>query len=129
MGEPILRTPNSRRNPCPAARLEQPSDNSVARFGCTYTFLRRAPGIAAQKSTSRKGQTMASKQPNILILWGDDVGMWNISHCGRGMVRSQTQNSHRVAKEAVTSTAWSGQQSCTAGRAAFITGQNPLRTG
>src|SRR6202521_1237643 len=129
MGEPILRTWNSRRNPCPAARLEQPSDNSMARFGCTYIFLRRAPGIATQKSTSRKGQTMASKQPNILILWGDDVGMWNISHYSRGMMGYQTPNIDRVAKEGVTFTDWYGQQSCTAGRAAFITGQNPIRTG
>src|ERR1700720_133755 len=129
MGEPILSNPNSRRNPCPAVQIEQPSDNSMARFGCTYTFLRRPPGIAAQKSTSRKDQTMASKQPNILILWGDDIGMWNISHFSRGMMGYQTSNIDRVAKEGVTLTDWYGQQSCTAGRAAFITGQNPLRTG
>ena len=72
---------------------------------------------------------MASKQPNILILWGDDIGMWNISHYSRGMMGYQTPNIDRVAKEGVTFTDWYGQQSCTAGRAAFITGQNPLRTG
>src|SRR5258708_3092927 len=72
---------------------------------------------------------MASKQPNILILWGDDIGMWNISHISRGMMGYQTPNIDRVAKEGVTLTDWYGQQSCTAGRAAFITGQNPLRTG
>jgi len=72
---------------------------------------------------------MASKQPNILILWGDDVGMWNISHYSRGMMGYQTPNIDRVAQEGVTFTDWYGQQSCTAGRAAFITGQNPLRTG
>jgi arylsulfatase len=72
---------------------------------------------------------MASKQPNILILWGDDIGMWNISHFSRGMMGYQTPNIDRVAKEGVTLTDWYGQQSCTAGRAAFITGQNPLRTG
>jgi arylsulfatase len=55
--------------------------------------------------------------------------MWNISHFSRGMMGYQTPNIDRVAKEGVTLTDWYGQQSCTAGRAAFITGQNPLRTG
>src|SRR5580692_3264292 len=72
---------------------------------------------------------MATKQPNILILWGDDIGMWNISHNSRGMMGYKTPNIDRVATEGATFTDWYGQQSCTAGRAAFITGQNPLRTG
>jgi len=72
---------------------------------------------------------MATKQPNILILWGDDIGMWNISHFSQGMMGYRTPNIDRVAKEGVTFTDYYGQQSCTAGRAAFITGQNPLRTG
>src|SRR5277367_4457549 len=72
---------------------------------------------------------MATKQPNILILWGDDIGTWNISHFSRGMMGYRTPNIDRVAQEGVTFTDYYGQQSCTAGRAAFITGQNPLRTG
>jgi arylsulfatase len=70
-----------------------------------------------------------AKKPNILILWGDDIGMWNISHYSKGMMGYQTPNIDRVAKEGVTFTDWYGQQSCTAGRASFITGQNPIRTG
>src|SRR6201993_2717071 len=72
---------------------------------------------------------MATKQPNILILWGDDIGMWNISYHRRGMTGYRTPNIDRVANEGVNFTDWYAQQSCTAGRAAFITGQNPLRTG
>jgi arylsulfatase A-like enzyme len=72
---------------------------------------------------------MATKQPNILILWGDDIGIWNISHFSKGMMGYQTPNIDRVANEGVSFTDYYGQQSCTAGRAAFITGQNPLRTG
>jgi arylsulfatase len=72
---------------------------------------------------------MPTKKPNILILWGDDIGMWNISHYSKGMMGYQTPNIDRVAQEGVTFTDWYGQQSCTAGRAAFITGQNPVRTG
>jgi arylsulfatase A-like enzyme len=70
-----------------------------------------------------------AKQPNILILWGDDIGIWNISHFSNGMMGYRTPNIDRVAKEGVTFTDYYGQQSCTAGRAAFICGQNPLRTG
>src|SRR5580704_4133139 len=92
-------------------------------------FSSRRKATASQNSSKRKEQIMASKQPNILILWGDDIGMWNISHYSSGMMGYQTPNIDRVANEGVTFTDWYGQQSCTAGRAAFITGQNPLRTG
>jgi arylsulfatase len=72
---------------------------------------------------------MASKQPNILILWGDDIGMWNVSQYSKGMMGYRTPNIDRIGQEGVTFTDWYGQQSCTAGRASFITGQNPIRTG
>src|SRR5438552_5820087 len=72
---------------------------------------------------------MAAKKPNILILWGDDIGIWNISHFSRGMMGYQTPNIDRIAKEGVTFTDYYSQQSCTAGRACFICGQNPIRTG
>jgi arylsulfatase A-like enzyme len=71
----------------------------------------------------------ATKKPNILILWGDDVGMWNISHYSKGMMGYPTKNIDRIAAEGVTFTDYYAQQSCTAGRASFITGQNPIRTG
>jgi arylsulfatase A-like enzyme len=82
----------------------------------------RAFEEAATMKTSRK-------QPNILILWGDDIGYWNISYNNRGMMGYRTPNIDRLGEEGVTFTDYYGQQSCTAGRAAFITGQNPLRTG
>jgi len=72
---------------------------------------------------------MAAKKPNILILFGDDIGMWNISYFSRGQMGYRTPNIDRVANEGVAFTDYYAQQSCTAGRAAFITGQNPLRTG
>ena len=70
-----------------------------------------------------------AKKPNILILWGDDIGWWNISYNSRGQMGYRTPNIDRVANEGVAFTDYYGQQSCTAGRAAFITGQNPIRTG
>lgn len=72
---------------------------------------------------------MATTKPNILILWGDDIGWWNISFNSRGQMGYHTPNIDRVANEGVAFTDYYGQQSCTAGRAAFITGQNPIRTG
>lgn len=72
---------------------------------------------------------MSTKKPNILILWGDDVGWWNISYNSRGQMGYRTPNIDRIAGEGVAFTDYYAQQSCTAGRAAFMTGQNPIRTG
>ena len=72
---------------------------------------------------------MAAKQPNILILWGDDIGIWNCSYFSRGMMGYRTPNIDRVANEGAAFTDYYSQQSCTAGRACFICGQNPIRTG
>ena len=72
---------------------------------------------------------MPNGQPNILVLWGDDIGYWNLSCNNHGMLGYRTPNIDRIANEGVNFTDFYGQQSCTAGRAAFITGQNPLRTG
>jgi arylsulfatase A-like enzyme len=71
----------------------------------------------------------AQQKPNILILWGDDVGYWNVSAYNQGMMGYKTPNIDRIAREGALFTDWYGQQSCTAGRAAFITGQSPIRTG
>src|SRR5271167_1410140 len=68
-------------------------------------------------------------KPNILILQGDDIGWWNISYNSRGQMGYRTPNIDRIGNEGVAFTDYYGQQSCTAGRAAFITGQNPMRTG
>lgn len=72
---------------------------------------------------------MPNGKPNILILWGDDIGWYNISHNNRGAMGYRTPNIDRIAKEGIEFTDYYAQQSCTAGRAAFITGQNPIRTG
>jgi arylsulfatase A-like enzyme len=69
------------------------------------------------------------KKPNILVIWGDDIGTWNISHNNRGMMGYKTPNIDRVAKEGIAFTDYYAQQSCTAGRAAFISGSVPVRSG
>ncbi len=70
-----------------------------------------------------------TKQPNILVIWGDDIGYWNISAYNQGMMGYKTPNIDRIAKEGALFTDWYGEQSCTAGRSAFITGQSGFRTG
>ena len=82
-----------------------------------------ALGLAASSPAS------AQRKPNILILWGDDIGYWNVSAYNQGMMGYKTPNIDRIAREGALFTDWYGQQSCTAGRAAFITGQSPIRTG
>ncbi len=71
----------------------------------------------------------AADKPNILVIWGDDIGGFNVSANNQGMMGYKTPNIDRIAKEGALFTDWYGQQSCTAGRAAFITGQSPMRTG
>src|SRR5437763_9463495 len=81
-------------------------------------FTAGAPAMAQQP-----------QKPNILVIMGDDIGYWNISADNRGMMGYRTPNIDRIANEGAILTDYYGQQSCTAGRAAFITGQSPMRTG
>jgi len=71
----------------------------------------------------------AASKPNILVIMGDDVGITNISAYSHGLMGYQTPNIDRLAKEGAMFTDYYGEQSCTAGRATFITGQSPFRVG
>ena len=88
---------------------------AVALFGALATFV----GVAEAQA----------RKPNILVIWGDDIGQFNISAYNNGMMGYRTPNIDSIAREGAIFTDWYGQQSCTAGRAAFITGQSPIRTG
>jgi len=90
-------------------------------LSCSGSPAQQAVGTAALKSKVKK--------PNILIIWGDDIGGFNLSTYNLGMMGYKTPNIDRIGKEGAVFTDWYGQQSCTAGRAAFITGQSPIRTG
>ncbi|MCX7304858.1 MAG: arylsulfatase [Hyphomicrobiales bacterium] len=74
-------------------------------------------------------QAQDAKKPNILVIWGDDIGQFNISAYNNGVMGYRTPNIDSIAKDGALFTDWYGQQSCTAGRAAFITGQSPIRSG
>jgi arylsulfatase len=75
------------------------------------------------------GANAKTDKPNILVIWGDDIGWSNLSAYHRGMLGGSTPNIDRIANEGALFTDYYGEQSCTAGRSAFITGQHPLRTG
>ena len=71
----------------------------------------------------------AAGKPNILVIMGDDIGITNISKYSHGLMGFKTPNIDRIANEGMMFTDYYGEQSCTAGRSAFITGQHPVRTG
>ncbi|MEM7008816.1 MAG: arylsulfatase [Thermodesulfobacteriota bacterium] len=70
-----------------------------------------------------------NKKPNILVIWGDDIGLTNLSYNSRGLMGYKTPNIDRIANEGMIFTDYYGEQSCTAGRSTFITGQSVIRTG
>lgn len=95
---------------------------------CASAQAVRKPAPAAPAAPATLTASTA-KKPNIVVIFGDDVGMWNISAYHRGMMGGRTPNLDRIANEGAVFTDYYAQNSCTAGRAAFITGQTPLRTG
>ncbi len=109
-----------------------PPAGAVAASASGQVESAKAQAVAA---VSRHNNEVAAnlrsqgKQPNILVIWGDDIGLWNISHINRGMMGYRTPNIDRIAREGIYFTDYYGQQSCTAGRAAFLGGNVPLRTG
>src|SRR5215468_6513333 len=76
-----------------------------------------------------QAQTADAKKPNIVIIWGDDIGQSNISAYSMGLMGYHTPNIDRIAKEGLMFTDSYAEQSCTAGRSSFITGQSVYRTG
>ena len=95
----------------------------------TVTALGSVMEPNAGAAQAQSSATATGRAPNILVLWGDDIGTWNISFNNRGMMGYTTPNIDRIAREGVSFTDYYGQQSCTAGRAAFIGGTVPVRTG
>jgi len=97
-----------------------------------FTWRRAATWLVASAMAliaASPAFAQAQKKPNILVIWGDDIGIENISHNSRGVMGYQTPNIDRIAKEGVGFTDYYAQQSCTAGRAAFIGGSVPVRSG
>ncbi|HUI73485.1 MAG TPA: arylsulfatase, partial [Candidatus Acidoferrum sp.] len=90
---------------------------------------RRKPATRNQELTQRKELIMATNKPNIVVIWGDDIGQTNISAYSDGLMGYKTPNIDRIANEGMRFTDSYAEQSCTAGRSSFITGQCGFRTG
>src|SRR5450755_683651 len=84
---------------------------------------------AAQAQQPATAPTAAGQKPNIVVIMGDDIGIWNIGAYHRGMMSGRTPNLDKLAAEGMLFTDYYAEASCTAGRAAFITGELPIRTG
>jgi arylsulfatase len=97
--------------------------------GSGSRVLRRLCTVGGLLALAALQSAHAQSKPNILVIWGDDIGYWNVSAYNQGMMGYKTPNIDRIAREGALFTDWYGQQSCTAGRAAFITGQVGFRTG
>src|SRR5262245_54891710 len=116
-------------------RSRRTSTLGAAAFGAAAAFVvtswkTAAPTLsAAPPAAAPVQQAAAGRKPNILMIMGDDIGWFNASAYNRGMMGFRTPNMDRIANEGALFMSWYGQQSCTAGRAAFITSQSPIRTG
>ena len=86
-------------------------------------------GDYARAGAAAAATTTGGQRPNIVVIMGDDIGIWNIGAYHRGMMAGRTPNLDRIAAEGMLFTDYYAEASCTAGRAAFITGELPIRTG
>lgn len=116
-------------SPSRASGLEKQQEIAMASAAVANTNLSTMIAAISQGQPAIARGQGNSKRPNILVIFGDDIGYWNLSYNNRGMMGYRTPNIDRLAKEGMIFTDYYGQQSCTAGRAAFITGQAPVRTG
>ena len=129
---PASRVDGVRHPVRPVAAETGVSDPDVSRPSCcpdrpaSSVLLAQAD---AKTTAAQADPTASGKKPNIVVIMADDVGTWNISAYHRGMMGGRTPNIDRIAREGALFTDYYAQQSCTAGRAAFILGQNPFRTG
>src|SRR3954470_21378998 len=85
--------------------------------------------LSGPLSTPAAAQPQPQQRPNIVVIMGDDIGIWNIGAYHRGMMAGRTPNLDRIAAEGMLFTDYYAEASCTAGRANFITGELPIRTG
>ncbi len=99
-------------------------------FAALAGFVMPAAAQApAKKADAKAAAAPSGKKPNVLVIWGDDIGVHNISAYNHGIMGYRTPNIDRIAREGAMFTDAYGEQSCTAGRAAFMLGQHPFRTG
>lgn len=102
---------------------------SVLATGLGATQLAQAQQTPQERPARMPPAGRTGQKPNILVIWGDDIGIANISAYSNGLMGYETPNIDRIAREGIKFQHYYGEQSCTAGRAAFLTGQHGIRTG
>ncbi len=102
---------------------------SVLATGLAPTQLAQAQQTPQQRPAQMPPAGASGRKPNILVIWGDDIGITNISAYSNGLMGYETPNIDRIAREGIKFQHYYAEQSCTAGRAAFLTGQHGIRTG
>ncbi|MEV0458600.1 sulfatase-like hydrolase/transferase [Catellatospora methionotrophica] len=110
------------------AAVGVPAKKAPPSRATTRTAADRGPARQSAPRAAAAG-TGANRKPNILVIWGDDIGITNLSCYSDGLMGYRTPNIDRIADEGIRFTDYYGEQSCTAGRAAFLTGQSVFRTG
>lgn len=114
----------------PRGTLEEVTGVTRRRLLATSGLLASLPAAGTLLGTRRAlAQAATTSRPNILVIWGDDIGWSNVSAYGQGVMGYRTPNIDRIGREGIKFTDHYAQPSCTAGRAAFITGQYPIRSG
>src|SRR4029077_12749460 len=113
--------------PPPSTASSRAAETAAERPACCQEDV--PGGVQLVRAGQKDAPAKDGKKPNILMIMGDDIGWFNPSCYHGGVMGYQTPNIDRIAREGARFTHWYGQQICTAGRAAFITGQSPIRTG
>ena len=103
--------------------------NTLRAMTCVLLFTALITVAFADAAVAQESKAADAKKPNIVIIWGDDIGQSNLSAYTKGLMGYRTPNIDRIASEGMMFTDYYGEQSCTAGRSAFITGQSVFRTG
>ena len=125
MSEEISREDDGGTNPAGGAI----SRRRILLAGTALAASGLSGGVSVAQAQPAPTTAPAGSKPNILFIMGDDIGWFNVSAYNMGIMGYRTPNIDRIGREGAVFTDWYGQQSCTAGRAAFITGQSPIRTG
>src|SRR5262249_5146648 len=125
-----MRNDSSDQSPSKSpAQRDSLKRRDLLRGGTFIAASALAAGLPTPVAQAQAQPAPAGQRPNILVIWGDDVGLANISAYSFGLMGYKTPNIDRIAREGMMFTDYYAEQSCTAGRASFITGQAGLRTG
>jgi arylsulfatase A-like enzyme len=121
--------PSSDNGDTSSPKKNTPNRRDILLGGTTLAAASAIASNPVRLAQAEQSTTPTGRKPNILVIWGDDIGITDLSTYSLGLLGFHTPNIDRVAREGMIFTDYYGEQSCTAGRSAFITGQSVFRTG